>query len=83
MSQQLALPIQVITQEDGPGYLALCPTLPGCHAEGRTIGEAIDHLYDVIHTLLSVIQEDGISISQYVTNLPTPPMTGQVVVSMP
>lgn len=38
-------PLQVV------GYLALCPAIPGCHAEGASVGAALDHLRDVARVI--------------------------------
>ena len=40
-------PVIVEPQEEG-GYFASCPSLQGCHAEGKTLGETIDNIKDVI-----------------------------------
>ena len=40
-------PITVESHDEG-GYFASCPVLQGCHAEGDTMGEAIDNVRDVI-----------------------------------
>lgn len=40
----------VIVQQDEEGnYLAICPALQGCYAEGETQEEALNYLKDVIH----------------------------------
>ncbi len=40
----------VIIQRDEDGnYLAVCPALQGCYAEGESPEEAMDYLKDVIH----------------------------------
>ncbi|MEK7134455.1 MAG: type II toxin-antitoxin system HicB family antitoxin [Patescibacteria group bacterium] len=39
--------------EEG-GYFAYCPILQGCHAEGKTYGEVIDHIRDVIKVHLAL-----------------------------
>jgi predicted RNase H-like HicB family nuclease len=44
--------------EEG-GYFASCPLLQGCHAEGKTFGEAIDNLKDVIKAHLEIRQAKG------------------------
>lgn len=41
-------PITVESHEEG-GYFASCPTFQGCHAEGGSMGEAIDNIRDVIY----------------------------------
>lgn len=40
-------PVVVEPQAEG-GYIADCPSLQGCHAEGDTLGEAIDNIKSVI-----------------------------------
>ena len=39
------LPVDIEELEEG-GYLAICPILPGCHAEGDTIAEAIENIQE-------------------------------------
>jgi predicted RNase H-like HicB family nuclease len=53
------VPVEVREKEDGPGYLAVCPAIRGCHAEGDSIGQAIDNLRDVARTLVEIMREDG------------------------
>lgn len=57
---RLVLPVVVQPQEDGPGFLAICPTLQGCHAEGDTVGAALDHVQAVAEALLALRREDGL-----------------------
>jgi predicted RNase H-like HicB family nuclease len=33
------------------GYLAVCPQIQGCHAEGHTVGEALDNLRSVAQVI--------------------------------
>ena len=40
-------PVIIEPHEEG-GFLAKCPTLQGCYAEGKTIEEAVENLKDVI-----------------------------------
>lgn len=47
--------------EEG-GYFASCPLLQGCHAEGKSFGEAIDNLKDVIKAHLEVRRAKGENI---------------------
>ena len=42
-----AYPVVIEPLEEG-GYLASCPSLPGCHAEGRTRGDALSIIEDVM-----------------------------------
>lgn len=47
MKQVYLYPIKIETFEEG-GFLAVCPSLQGCYAEGKTIEEAVENLKDVI-----------------------------------
>lgn len=40
-------PVVVETDEDGI-YIVSCPTFKGCHADGKTIDEALANLREVI-----------------------------------
>lgn len=40
-------PITIEPLDEG-GFLATCPVLQGCRAEGKTYGEAIENIQDVI-----------------------------------
>lgn len=53
------LPIEVERLQTGR-YLAVCPAIQGCHAEGDTIAEAIENLEDVARQLLELRLEDGL-----------------------
>lgn len=60
------LPVKIEPLEEG-GYLAICPAIQGCHAEGRTVGEALDNLQDVARVIYDLCQEKGLI---FVTDLP-------------
>lgn len=53
------LPIEIEPLEEG-GYLAICPVLQGCHAEGKTIAEAMENVEDVARNLIELMHEDGV-----------------------
>jgi predicted RNase H-like HicB family nuclease len=59
MAQRLELVVEIEPLAEG-GYLALCPDIPGCHAEGKTVGEALDHLRDVVQVIYELCQEQGL-----------------------
>ena len=42
--------IQHLSDEDGGGYLALVPELPGCMADGDTRAEALGRIEDAMLT---------------------------------
>jgi predicted RNase H-like HicB family nuclease len=46
-------------EEDGEGYHAFCPTLPGCHTYGTTIEEAKKNIKEAIEAYLESLRKDG------------------------
>ncbi|MBI4498265.1 MAG: type II toxin-antitoxin system HicB family antitoxin [Chloroflexi bacterium] len=44
------------------GYLAICPELQGCHAEGNTIAEALENVEDVARVIIELCQEKGLPL---------------------
>lgn len=53
------IPVKIELLEEG-GYLAVCSAIPGCHAEGRSAGEALDHLRDVARVLYELSVDKGL-----------------------
>jgi len=51
-------PITVESLEEG-GFLAMCPSLQGCHAEGETYGQAIENIQDVIKLQIKARKKYG------------------------
>lgn len=45
--------VEVESLEEG-GYIAVCPSIQGCHAEGVTVAEALENLEDAAQVLLGV-----------------------------
>lgn len=45
---------------EGGGYLADCPAIQGCYAEGKTVGDALDNLRDVARVIYELCQEKGL-----------------------
>ncbi len=52
------LPIEIEPLDEG-GFLAVCPILQGCHAEGETVADAIENVEDVARNLIELMREDG------------------------
>ncbi len=49
----------VIIEKDEDGFfVADCPDLPGCHAQGRTVEEAITNIRDVIKLHLQILKAE-------------------------
>lgn len=63
MKQRYLVPVEIEELEEG-GYLAICPTIPGCHAEGESIGEAIGNLEDVARVVLEFRLEEGLGVPE-------------------
>lgn len=74
MTREYVLPVEVEPLEDSEGYLAICPILPGCHAEGRTYAEALENLRDVARAHIEIRLEKG---------LPLPPELQEVSTGRP
>ena len=43
------------------GYIAHCPSIPGCHSQGETLEEAIENIKDAIRGCLEALGEDLIT----------------------
>lgn len=57
------LPIEIQPLEEG-SYLASCSIIQGCHAEGKTIAEAMNNVEDIARILLELRVEDGLSLPE-------------------
>jgi predicted RNase H-like HicB family nuclease len=57
--QNLELIVEIENLAEG-GYLAVCPDIAGCHAEGKTIGQAIDNLQEVARVIYELCQKQGL-----------------------
>ena len=55
----LKLLITFETDEDG-WVVASCPTLPGCHSQGRTRAEALRNIREAIRGYLASLREHGV-----------------------
>ncbi len=48
MADNYRIEITALAEEDGGGFIAIVPSLPGCMADGATQEEAIENLRDAI-----------------------------------
>jgi antitoxin HicB len=57
----LAYPVIIspLSDEDGGGFLATVPDLPGCMSDGETPAEAIDNVQDAIEEWLDLARKLG------------------------
>jgi predicted RNase H-like HicB family nuclease len=61
MTRTYVLPVEVETLEDGR-FLAVCPTLQGCHAEGETVEEALEYIEDIARIMIELRHEEGLPL---------------------
>ena len=55
-----ALKLLVVFETDEDGWVvASCPTLPGCHSQGRTRAEALRNIKEAIRGYLASMREHG------------------------
>lgn len=53
----------VVFQTDADGWtLASCPSLPGCHSQGRTRAEALDNVREAMRGYLASLREHGAAL---------------------
>jgi len=50
--------IDPLSEEDGGGFLATVPDLPGCMSDGETQFEAVQNIQDAIQCWLEAAQEN-------------------------
>lgn len=69
------LKLLVVFEQDEDGWeVASCPTLPGCHSQGRTREEALRNIHEAIRGYLASMREHDI---------PTPKSSEFTVVELP
>mgnify|MGYP000170870080 CR=1 FL=1 len=61
--------IEALSEEDGGGFLATVPELPGCMSDGETRQEALANVEDAIDTWIACAQQMGRSIPKPATVL--------------
>lgn len=59
--KQYLLKVEVEPLEDGR-YLAVCPELQGCQAEGETIADALLNIEDVARMVVELCREKGLPL---------------------
>ena len=56
-----SLKLLVMFERDEDGWeVASCPTLPGCHSQGRTRGEALANIREAIKGYMASMREHGV-----------------------
>ena len=51
--------IEPLSQEDGGGFMAIVPDLPGCMSDGETPAEAAENVQDAIATWIEAAHDVG------------------------
>ena len=67
------LEVEVESLADGR-YLAVCPGLQGCHAEGETIAEALENVEDVARIIIELCIEKGLPLPPELAGTEEPPL---------
>jgi antitoxin HicB len=57
--QNYRVVIEPLSEEDGSGFLATVPDLPGCMSDGETPQEALENVYDAIACWIEAAREMG------------------------
>jgi predicted RNase H-like HicB family nuclease len=75
--------VKVVPLEEG-GFLATCPDLPGCRAEGRTIPEILEYIADVAEKMIGLMRAEGVSIPEAVRrHKKREALQSEILVSLP
>ena len=56
--------IKPLSAEDGGGFVAVAPELPGCMSDGETPQEALANAYDAIACWIEAAREMGREVPQ-------------------
>jgi predicted RNase H-like HicB family nuclease len=57
--QDYEIDIKPLPPEDGGGFVAVAPELPGCRSDGETPEEALRNGYDAVACWIEAAQEMG------------------------
>jgi len=57
--QDYEIHIRPLSAEEGGGYLATVPELPGCMSDGETPQEALENVFDAIGCWIEAAREMG------------------------
>lgn len=80
LSLNYASEISVIPEDEGGGYLACIPMLPGCMTDGETVEEAYTNLQDAKREWIIDMLDRGLPINE--PNM-KPRFSGRFVVRVP
>lgn len=69
MTLEYAVCIERLSADDGGGYLATAPDLPGCMSDGATPEEALQNIQDAIASWIEAARDWKMEVPK-----PTPPL---------
>jgi len=52
----------ILTKSEDGGFIAECPSLPGCFSQGETKAEALDNIREAIMLSLETREADGLPV---------------------
>jgi len=58
-SRDYAVLVRPLQEDEGGGWIATVPDLPGCTSDGETMQEAIDHVQDAIEEWIDEAKQLG------------------------
>ncbi len=58
------------------GYVVVCPSIPGCYSQGKTVSEALANIREAIEVSLEDMESRGEEISD-----PSEALVGSVVIT--
>jgi len=61
VGKRYVVAVEVEPLDEG-GYLAVCTSIPGCHAEGVSVAEAIQNVQGVAQAMLEFRLEKGLGL---------------------
>lgn len=50
--------VNVVVEHDEHGYYAWCPELQGCHTQGDTLEEVMEHIREAVELYLETLSAD-------------------------
>lgn len=54
--------VDVLPEEDGKGYYALVPALPGCYSQGKTVEDAFKNIKEAIVLHIRALRKNKMHI---------------------
>jgi len=59
MNKDYAIIVKPLSEQEGGGYAAVVPDLPGCMSDGETALEALTHVQDAIAAWIATARAEG------------------------